>query len=119
MQLWAVAIAKRKVLSAMERGIFSSLDCNWMQRAFLAAANKTCSEINGHTSAKRKFELYVYQAMMNVSTTTASSLHHESSRAVPLTSLRKAPGFNSSAKTGQPQKYLNLYKEEKSSFPLA
>lgn len=90
-----------------------------MQRALLAAANKMWSAIDGHMSVKHKFELHVYPAVINVSTTPALSLYHESSRAVPLTSLRKTLVFNSTAKIDRPQKCFNLYKEEKNDFPLA
>lgn len=77
------------------------------------------SELNGYMSVKYKFELYVYPAVINVSTTPALSQYHEYSRAAPLTSLRKAPVFYSAAKISHPQKYFNLYKEEKNYFPSA
>lgn len=107
-------LIEREVLfTTWSRGIFSSSRCNWVPRALLAAANKMWSELNGHTSVKHKFELYVYPALINVSTTPVLSLHHESSRAVLLTSLRKTLVFNSTAKIDHSQKSFHLYKEEK------
>lgn len=39
--------------------------------------------------------------------------YHESSRAAPLTLLRRTLVFNTTAKTGHLQKCFSLYKEEK------
>lgn len=79
-----------------------------MQRALPAAANKMWNEFNGHRSVKRKVELYVYPAVINVTATPALSLYLESSRVVPFTSLRKTLVFKSTAKISHVQNCLNL-----------